>query len=71
MSVINVCDIEPLAISESEAARLIGLSRSSVRSLRERGEIESIKLGEKDNKKSRRLYSLASLRKFLDSNTEK
>lgn len=51
----------PLAVDRREAARLLGISASSVDNLRVRGELPSLKIA------SRRLYCVADLQRFLES----
>jgi excisionase family DNA binding protein len=71
MSVINspIPPMAPLAVNEAEAGRLLNLSPSTIYNLRKQGRLGSVKLGE--GKKSRVLFPVESLRRFLDSNIEK
>ena len=68
MSVINSSQLSPLSVNEGTAAKLLGLSASTLFNLRREGRIESVKLG--SGKKSRVLYSVDGLRRFLESNTQ-
>jgi excisionase family DNA binding protein len=51
---------EPVMVSAADAARLLGLSRSQVYALLDRGALESRYVG------ARRLIPMASLRAFVD-----
>jgi excisionase family DNA binding protein len=47
MGLIKMSELEPLAVSINEAARLIGISRGSVYGAIARGELEAVKDGGK------------------------
>jgi hypothetical protein len=57
--------LEPLAVSEIEAGRLLGLSSRTVFSLRKAGKLKAVKIGE--GAKSRVIYSVEELRRFIAS----
>jgi hypothetical protein len=61
--------IEPLAIGERDAAKLIGLCPRSLFSLRRQGKIAAIKIGGAGGK-GRVLYPLAELRRFVAENAQ-
>jgi hypothetical protein len=67
MSIVN-SPLPVLAVGELEASRLLSLSPSTLFNLRKQGRIESVKLGE--GKKSRVLFPVEGLKRFLDSNTQ-
>ena len=50
----------PLLVDRREAARLLGISASSVDNLRNAGELPSLKIG------ARRLYDVADLHRFIE-----
>jgi excisionase family DNA binding protein len=53
--------IEPLNVAIPEAARLLGIGRSTAYELLGAGKLKSVKIG------SRRLVTVASVRAFADS----
>ena len=55
-----VITMEPLAVDEKTAARLLGVSIATVRRLGKRGELAKKKIG------SRSLYPVANLKRFLE-----
>lgn len=57
---VPASEVQPLAVSPREAARLVGLSPPSFYGLLHAGRIHSVKVG------ARRLVSVASLRAFID-----
>jgi hypothetical protein len=61
--------IEPLALGERDAAKLIGVCPRSLFSLRRQGRIAAIKIGHAGGK-GRVLYPLAELRRFVTENAQ-
>jgi hypothetical protein len=55
----------PLAVDERTAAKMLSLSSRTLFTLRKRGDIPAIKTGH--GPKSRVIYSVAALEKFLES----
>jgi len=52
-------EMDRLLVAKHEAARLLGVSASTVDNLRKRGELRGVKLGR------RRLFSVAELRELV------
>jgi len=61
----NMAPLEPLAVSEREAGRLLGLTSRTLFSLRKAGKLKAVKIG--DGPKSRVLYAMDELRRFIAS----
>ena len=59
MTAVESRPLEPLAVSAAEAGRLIGVDRSTIYRLIERGEIRTCRLG------GRRLIEVDELRRLL------